>query len=104
MRKYSMIGSFNVGNNFEMKYLKNDSLKTEDKIQLLNIGAGLSYNFVADSMNFSEVGVNYRTDIGRFLGISGNASYNLYAFDPRSTHEVHALIDFCWRKKVNLVI
>jgi hypothetical protein len=89
MQKYSMIGSVNVGNNFEMKYLKNDSLKTEDKIQLLNIGAGLSYNFVADSMNFSEVGVNYRTDIGRFLGISGNASYNLYAFDPA----VHARVN-----------
>ena len=35
--KYAMTGSFNVGNNFEMKYQKNDSAKTEDKIQLMNL-------------------------------------------------------------------
>jgi hypothetical protein len=81
MQKYSMIGSFNVGNNFEMKYQRNDSAKTEEKIQLLNIGVSSSYNFAADSMNFSDVSLNYRTDIGQFLGISGSAIYNLYVFD-----------------------
>ncbi len=82
MRKYSMTGSFNVGNNFEMKYQRSDSARTENKIQLLNVGAGVSYNFAADSMGFSEVGVNYRTDIGQYLGIGGSASYNLYVYDP----------------------
>jgi hypothetical protein len=82
MQKYSMIGSFNIGNNFEMKYQKDDSAKTEEKIQLLNIGAGVSYNFVADSMNFSPVNLNFRTDIGQYLGISGGAIYDLYMFDP----------------------
>jgi lipopolysaccharide assembly outer membrane protein LptD (OstA) len=79
--KYSMTGSFSVGNNFEMKYQKNDSAKTEDKIQLLNIGVSSSYNFAADSMNFTDVSINYRTDIGQYLGISGSAIYNLYVFD-----------------------
>jgi lipopolysaccharide assembly outer membrane protein LptD (OstA) len=82
MQKYSMDGSFNVGNNFEMKIQKGDSAKTEDKIQLINIGASTSYNFVADSMNFSPVNINFRTDIGQYLGISGNVVYNLYVFDP----------------------
>ena len=82
MQKYSMDGSFSVGNNFEMKIQKNDSAKTENKIQLINIGASTSYNFVADSMNFSPVNISFRTDIGQYLGISGNAAYNLYVFDP----------------------
>jgi hypothetical protein len=80
--KYSMTGSFNVGNNFEMKIQKGDSAKTEDKIQLINIGASTSYNFAADSMNFSPVNISFRTDIGQYLGIAGNAAYNLYVFDP----------------------
>jgi hypothetical protein len=84
MQKYSMDGSFSVGNNFEMKIQKGDSAKTEDRIQLMNIGAGTSYNFVADSMNFSPVNINFRTDIGQYLGISGNAVYNLYVFDPNA--------------------
>jgi hypothetical protein len=86
MPKYSMTGSFNVGNNFEMKYQKSDSAKTEDKLQLLNISGGFSYNFAADSMNFSEVGINYRTNIGQYLNVGGNASYNLYKFDTAANN------------------
>lgn len=93
IQKYQMIGSFNVGNVFEMKVQKHDSAKTEDKIQLLNIGAGVTYNFAADSMNFSDVGINYRTDIGQYLGISGSANYNLYEFqsDSLGGHRINQL-------------
>jgi lipopolysaccharide assembly outer membrane protein LptD (OstA) len=82
MQKYSMTGSFDVGNNFEMKTQKNDSAKTEDKVKLFNIDANVNYNFAADSMGFSDVGFNYRTDIGQYLNIGGRAIYNLYVFDP----------------------
>ena len=82
MQKYSMTGSFSVGNNFEMKHLKGDSAQTEDKIQLINIGASTSYDFAKDSMNFNPVNISFRTDIGQYLGIAGNATYNLYVFDP----------------------
>jgi lipopolysaccharide assembly outer membrane protein LptD (OstA) len=82
MQKYSMDGSFSVGNNFEMKVQKGDSAKTEDKIQLINISASTGYNFVADSMNFKDVTIGYRTNIGQYLDVSGNAVYNLYVFDP----------------------
>jgi hypothetical protein len=81
MQKYSMDGSFSVGSNFEMKIQRGDSSKTEDKIQLINVNLSTGYNFVADSMNFRPVNINFRTDIGQYLGISGNATYNLYAFD-----------------------
>jgi hypothetical protein len=85
MQKYSMTGFFDVGNNFEMKYQKNDSAKTEDKIQLLNLDAKFNYNFAADSLKFSEVGFSYRTDIGQF-NIGGNANYNLYMYDTSANN------------------
>jgi hypothetical protein len=87
MNKYSMVGSFNIGNNFEMKYQKNDSLKTEDKLQLLNMNGRVSYDFAADSMNFGRgVDVDYRTDIGQYLSVGGSANYNLYLFDPAAAN------------------
>ena len=84
--KYSMLGTFSIGNNFEMKYQKNDSEKTENRIQLLNLGGSFNYNFAADSMNFGDVGVSYRTNIGQYLDISGNANYNLYVFDTAANN------------------
>ena len=92
MQKYSMTGSFNVGNNFEMKHQIGDSAKTEDKIQLLNIGGGFSYDFAKDSMNFSPVNLTFRTDIGQYLGVSGNATYNLYVFDTTSGARVNKFL------------
>jgi hypothetical protein len=72
--------AFNVGNLFEMKTQVNDSV--ENKFQLFNFDTGILYNFAADSLNFSELGISYRTNIGSFLNISGGASFNLYKFDP----------------------
>jgi lipopolysaccharide assembly outer membrane protein LptD (OstA) len=92
MQKYSMDGSFSVGNNFEMKIQKGDSAKTEEKIQLLNISAGTRYNFVADSMNFSDVNIGFRTNIGQYLDISGNAIYNLYVFNPATGNRVNKFL------------
>ena len=82
MQKYSLLGSFSIGNNFEMKYQKGDSARTEDKLQLLNLNVSTSYDFAADSMNFRDVIINFRTNIGQYLDISGGATYNLYVFDP----------------------
>lgn len=70
--------NFSVGNVFEMKVKDTDS--TDKKFQLLNLGAGISYNFAADSLRFSELGINYRTQIGDFLNIGGSASFNLYKY------------------------
>ena len=87
MQKYSMTGSFNVGNNFEMKYQKNDSAKTEDKIQLLFIDqAGFSYNFAADSLNFSPIVLHARTQIGQLLNIDGGVSYYPYVYDTAANN------------------
>lgn len=70
-----------VGNLFEMKYQPADTSRKEEKIQLLNAGASISYNFVADSLRLSPLNISYRTDIGRYLNISAGTAYDFYVFD-----------------------
>jgi lipopolysaccharide assembly outer membrane protein LptD (OstA) len=91
IRKYSLAGSLNIGNNFEMKYQSSDTAK-EEKIQLMNIGMGLSYDFARESMNFSELAMSYRTDIGRYLNLSANTSHNFYVFDRASGRRVNKFL------------
>jgi hypothetical protein len=59
-----------------------DTAAEGKKIQLLNLGAGLSYNFAADSLKLSELGLSYRTNVGDFLSISGGSNFDFYRFDP----------------------
>ncbi|MBN1396772.1 MAG: LPS-assembly protein LptD [Bacteroidetes bacterium] len=92
MQKHSMMGSLSIGNNFEMKTQKGDSAQTEEKIQLMNIGINTSYDFAADSMNFSAVSLNYRTNIAQIFDISGNATYNLYAYDETAKARVNRFL------------
>lgn len=68
-----------IGNLFEMKTRETDS--TDNKFQLLNLDAGVAYNFAADSIKFSELSTSFRTQIGSLLNISGGASFNLYKYD-----------------------
>ncbi len=68
----------NVGNVFEMKIKDTDT--SDKKFQLLNLGAGISYNMAADSLKFSELGISYRTQLGNFLNIGGATTFNLYKY------------------------
>lgn len=68
-----------IGNVFEMKVKDTDS--SDSKFQILNLNAGMNYNFAADSLNFSELGLDFRTQIGSLLNIGGSASFNLYKFE-----------------------
>ncbi len=83
---------FSVGNLFEMKTEDRDSLHKGTKYQLLNLGASLSYNFAADQFKLSDLGLNYRTDIGQYLNISGNSGYSFYAFDRGLNQRVNRLL------------
>lgn len=76
-----MFSSLNVGNNFEMKLKEEEEGKEPTKIQLLNANAGVSYNFTADSLNFSEIGVSYRTGVGNILNLDGGATFDLYKLE-----------------------
>jgi hypothetical protein len=73
-----MMMSFNVGNNFEMKSKSSEAGKDDVKTQLMNIGAGISYNFSADSLRFSDLNVSYRTGIANVVDVNGGASFDLY--------------------------
>ncbi len=90
--KKNMIANMDLSNQFEMK-TKPDSLQKEDnKYQLLNVGASLSYNFTADSLNFSNIGISFRTNIGNLLNIGGGSSFNLYKFDKTANRTVNRFL------------
>ncbi|MBI1802957.1 MAG: LPS-assembly protein LptD [Ignavibacteriae bacterium] len=73
-----MLASLGVGNLLEMKTNPTEEGKEGNKIQLLNLGADISYNFSIDSLNFSPLRLSYRTSIGRLLDIDGGMTYSLY--------------------------
>jgi lipopolysaccharide assembly outer membrane protein LptD (OstA) len=84
--------NFSVGNVFEMKYQPADTAQKEEKIQLLNASAGLSYNFAADSLRLSPLSISYRTDIGRNLNVSASTTHNFYVFDEATGRRVNRFI------------
>jgi len=73
-----------IGNVFEMKTASTDTSGEDNKYRLLNATGGISYNFVADSLNFSEIQLSYNTTIADRLTLSGGSSFNLYKWvqDP----------------------
>jgi lipopolysaccharide assembly outer membrane protein LptD (OstA) len=75
--------NFSLGNIFEMKTMvdRTDTTSKENKIQLLNLNAGMGYNFVADSLKFSDLNVSYRTQVGDLLSLSGSSTYSLYDYN-----------------------
>ena len=74
--------NFSLGNVFEMKTVSSDSAAREDKFQLLILNLGLGYNFAADSLRLSELGMDFRTSIGQILSIGGSGRFNFYAYEP----------------------
>lgn len=74
--------NFNISNIFEMKTMKNpnDTSSQSQKIPLLNLSAGLGYNFAADSLKLSNLQVSYRTNIGEWLNIDARSSYTFYKY------------------------
>ncbi len=76
--------NFSLGNIFEIKTQKNpnDTSAAEDdnKIQLLNLNAGIGYNFAADSLKLSDLNLSYRTQVGNMFSFSGSSSYTFYDY------------------------
>jgi len=71
-----------LGNIFEMKTQPDpsDTTSKEQKIQLLNLSASMSYNFAADSMRLSDLGLQYRTQIGDWFNFSGSSNFTPYDY------------------------
>ncbi len=90
-----MVMGLNVGNIFEMKTQPAEVGKEGRKIQLLNLGTSISYNFSLDSLNFSPINVDYRTGIGNLLDIGGSARFDVYKLEqvgPTAFHRVNKFL------------
>ena len=44
-------------------------------------------------MNFSNINISGRTDIGQYLDISGGVNYNLYVFDTAANNHTGAYVN-----------
>lgn len=77
---------FSIGNNLEAKVRdRNDTTgKGVKKIKLIDqLSIGGNYNFMADSMNLSNISINMNTTVFGKMGISANASLDPYAVNER---------------------
>lgn len=78
--------SFSIGNNIEAKVrdLKDTTGKGIKKVKLIDqLSIGGSYNFLADSMNLSNISVNMSTTVFGKLGLNANATLDPYAVNDR---------------------
>jgi hypothetical protein len=82
----SATASISIGNNLEakMRDLRDTTGKGVKKVKLidqLNLSTG--YNFLADSLNLSNVGVSMSTSVFGKLGVSANANFDPYAINEK---------------------
>jgi hypothetical protein len=74
--------SFSLENNVEAK-IRTDTVK---KVSLIdNLGLSMSYNFLADSLNWSNMNANLRLKIfGKTISVSGQ--FDTYMYDENGRH------------------
>ena len=78
--------TFSVGNNFEAKVrdLRDTTGTGTKKIKLIDqLNFNTGYNFLADSLKMSNVGVSLSTSVFGKLGISANCNFDPYAVDGK---------------------
>lgn len=77
--------NFSLSNIFEMKTQSDptDTTSKENKIQLLNLNANIGYDFTADSLKFSDLRLNYRTQVGSFFSFNGASSFSFYDYEGK---------------------
>lgn len=84
----------NIGNNFEMKLKpsKADTSQQERKIQLMNLNAGLSYNFAASEFKLSNINLSFYSNVGSNFSINGGLTYDPYVFDTNKKMRINKLM------------
>jgi lipopolysaccharide export system protein LptA len=87
--------NFSVGNNFELKTLADptDTTSKEKKIQLLNITMGTGYNFAADSLNFADISLTFRTQVSDLFDFSGSSRFTPYDYYGTNSRINKYLVD-----------
>ena len=69
--------SYSDMHSLEIKKQGKDTLPDEN-IELLRLTLSLSHNFAADSMNYSDIVMSFRTPALKIIDFSGNANFTLY--------------------------
>jgi lipopolysaccharide export system protein LptA len=79
----------NIGNSFESKWKnKKDTVLGTKKIMLLDfVNLSTAYNFLADSLNLSNLSISAGTNILRLFNINFNSSFTPYAVDSSRNTE-----------------
>lgn len=73
--------SFDMSNNFEMKIKSNRDSTGVRKVSLIDeLGAGISYNLAADSMQWSDLSLRLRLKLTKSYTLNVNASFATYAY------------------------
>ncbi|MFB6271305.1 MAG: putative LPS assembly protein LptD [Salinibacter sp.] len=80
--------SFSLNNELETKYVTVDSTgkRTEEKIKLLDFDLDTSYNFTADSLKLSDIGLRARTTIKDF-SVQSSMTFSPYALRATGTED-----------------
>ncbi|MGB0888269.1 MAG: putative LPS assembly protein LptD, partial [Vicingaceae bacterium] len=81
--------NLSVLNNFEMKVRnRKDSLGKDSKIKLLEaLRVSTNYNIMADSLNWSDIVINARTNIKK-INLNGSANFDPYIIDTTASGNV----------------
>jgi hypothetical protein len=83
--------SLNLNNNFEGKIKqRTDTGVTFKKVVLLqNISASGSYNFAADTMKMSPLGLSARSRVLKYFDVVAGATFDPYAFDHQLNRRIN---------------
>ncbi|MDE7467372.1 MAG: LPS-assembly protein LptD [Muribaculaceae bacterium] len=73
--------TFNLANNLEMKVKSSNDSVPEKKISLIeNLSIGESYNFAADSLNWSDISTSILLRLTRGFNLNLSASWDVYTY------------------------
>jgi hypothetical protein len=85
-RGMSGVLSLGLSNNLEMKYWKGgDPAAEAKKVSIIdNLSLNASYNMLADSLNWSDIGANLRLKFGSHFSLNLNMTFDPYTYqlDP----------------------
>ncbi len=81
----SRLVNFSLNNLFQGKIIQNGE---EKKIDLFNMNFGTSYNFIADSINWSDLRANMRTSISKDVDFNLTTTHTFYQPSVTGTGKV----------------
>jgi len=85
--------NFGINNNLQIKVRSaKDTVAGTKNVTLIDgFSLGTSYNAAADSFRWSDIGVNFRTNVLDKINITGSAAYSPYAFDYGKGRQIEVL-------------